>query len=175
MLFQDESTFYQSGIPTRRWAPKGSKPELPIYGTYSKKNVFGFINAINGDSHFQYIDRLNSDCFIQYLNAIMKVYAHSRMIYIVIDNAPGHRSKKVDNFVSMYSNKIKLIKLPPYSPDLNPIETIWREVKKDVVYNTFYPLVQDFHVALTQRLKNFEHNRIINICNINKYKVQSTV
>ena len=140
IFFQDESTFYQSGIPHRTWAVKGTKSLLPIYGTYSKLNTFGIINPISGNSHFQYIKKLNADCFIAFLSLILKEYPNSKKIYLAIDNAPGHRAKKVEDFLKTQNNRLELIKLPPYSPDLNPIETIWREVKKDVDYNTFYPL-----------------------------------
>ncbi|MHA1394242.1 MAG: IS630 family transposase, partial [Promethearchaeota archaeon] len=91
IFFQDESTFCQLGIPRRVWAVKGAKPTLPIYGTYSKLNVFGMINPISGKSHFSFIKRLNGDCFIQFLKLILKEDPNSKKIYIVVDNAPGHR------------------------------------------------------------------------------------
>ena len=49
-----------------------------------------------------------------------------------MDNAPAHRANDVEDFVSE-EKRLELIKLPPYSPDLNPIETVWREVKKETV------------------------------------------
>ena len=52
IFFQDESTFYQSGIPRKKWAIKGSTPELLIYGTRARLNVFGIVNPITGKSHF---------------------------------------------------------------------------------------------------------------------------
>lgn len=167
-MYQDESSFYQSGTIHAKWARKGSKPILKIYGTYSRLNVFGVINPITGQSHFQYIKRLNADCFISYLKAIRREYPNANRIFLIIDNAPGHRAKKVDNFLKEESS-IKIVKLPPYSPDLNPIETVWREVKKDVVYNTFYSLMNDFKTALTKSLRNFQGSRVISLCNIQKY------
>ena len=171
ILYQDESTFYQSGIPRKMYARKGSKPELQIYGTHSKVNVFGIINAITGASHFQYIDRLNADCFLKFLDLILKEYKDSKMIYMVIDNAPGHRANKVRQFEELNKDRLTLIRLPPYSPDFNPIEIVWRELKKDVVYNTFYPFVKDFRDALTSKLRGLEPSRVQSICNISKYGI----
>jgi len=167
-LYQDESSFYQSGTVHTKWSKKGSKPILKIYGTHSRLNVFGVINPITGQSHFQYIKRLNAECFISYLKAIRREYSESNRIFLIIDNAPGHRAKKVDTYLKQEST-IRLVKLPPYSPDLNPIETVWREVKKDVVYNTFYPLMIDFRAALTERLRKFQGKKIISLCNVQKY------
>lgn len=170
ILFQDESTFYQSGLPRKVWAKKGTKPILPIYGTRAKLNVFGIINPLTGQSHFQYIKNLDSDCFILFLKAILKLYAHSKKIYLVIDNASAHKSKKVSKFLLPHKNKLELVFLPPYSPDLNPIEILWRELKKDVVYNTFYPLFDDFKTTLTKSLKYFASARILSICGIDKFR-----
>jgi len=102
IFFQDESTFCQSGIPRRVWAVKGAKPTLPIYGTYSKLNVFGMINPISGTSHFSFIKKLNGDCFIQFLKLILKEYPNSKKIYVIVDNAPGYRAKKVEKFLEKF-------------------------------------------------------------------------
>lgn len=164
LLFQDESTFYQSGLPRKVWAKKGTKPILPIYGTNASLNVFGVINLLKGDSHFQFIKRLNSDCFIQFLKALIKLYGSSKRILLFTDNASAHKSKKVSDFLSSLKGKLELVYLPPYSPDLNPIERVWREVKKEVVYNTFYRYFDDFKGALTKSLRNFRGNRVLSIC-----------
>lgn len=172
VFFQDESTFYQSGLPRRMWSVRGSNPELSIYGTRARLNVFGIINPITGKSHFQYIKQLDADCFINFLELILKEYKDCTKIYLIIDNAPGHRAKKVQKFLDKHNNRLELVKLPPYSPDLNDIEVVWREVKKDVVYNTFYPLFQDFKDALTASLRGFDEDRVKSICNFQKYGVE---
>lgn len=148
------------------WAQKGTKPILPIYGTQAKLNVFGVINPFEGKGHFQYIKTLDSACFIQFLKAILKEYPGSRKIYVVTDNAPAHKSKRVSEFLRSVNSRLDLVYLPPYSPDLNPIEILWREVKKDVVYNTFYRFFDDFKSSLTKSLKNFCSDRILSICGL---------
>ncbi|MBD3253539.1 MAG: hypothetical protein GF383_00520 [Candidatus Lokiarchaeota archaeon] len=62
-----------------------------------------------------------------------------------------------------------LVKLPPYSPDLNPIETVWREIKKEAVYNTFYPLFDQFKKSLTHHLRCFEGEKVKSVCNLERY------
>lgn len=126
--------------------------------------MFGVINLLKGDSHFQFIKRLNSDCFIQFLKALIKLYGSSKRILLFTDNASAHKSKKVSDFLSSLKGKLELVYLPPYSPDLNPIERVWREVKKEVVYNTFYRYFDDFKGALTKSLRNFRGNRVLSIC-----------
>jgi putative transposase len=130
--------------------------------------VFGFINPLSGKSHFQYIKRLNADCFLRFLKAVLKEYPDASKIHIIVDNAPAHRANKIERFESNVE-RLNLIKLPPYSPDLNPIETVWREVKKAAVYNTFYRFFDEFKESLTHHLRNFEGSKVKNICNVEKY------
>ena len=66
------------------------------------------------------------------------------MIYMVIDNAPWHKKayrliqeEKLEEY-SDIRNKIILVKLPPYSPDLNPIEQCWRIARREVTHNTYF-------------------------------------
>ncbi|MHA1821923.1 MAG: transposase [Promethearchaeota archaeon] len=110
--------------------------------------------------------------FIQFLKLILKEYPNAKKIYAVVDNAPWHRAEKVEKFLRSIGNKIELIRIPPYSPDLNPIETLWRAVKKDVVYNTFYPLFKGFKGALRHSLRNFDKGRVKSICNFKKYGIK---
>ena len=172
VLFQDESSFYQSGIPSRCWTQKGTTPTLPIHGSYTRLNVFGAVNPFTGESFFQYISRLNADCFLSFLRGILNVYPDASKIYVVIDNAPGHRANKVREFVARQP-RLVLIRLPPYSPDLNPIETVWREVKRDVVYNTFYATRGDFEEALTRGLQGFAPERVKRICSLKRFGVEA--
>ncbi|MHA1393482.1 MAG: transposase [Promethearchaeota archaeon] len=83
---------------------------------------------------------LDAECFIKFLRLILRKYKGSKKIYLIVDNAPGHRAKKVQKFLSEHEDRLEIIKITPYSPDLNEIEKIWREVKREVVYNTYYPI-----------------------------------
>ncbi|MHA1342324.1 MAG: transposase, partial [Promethearchaeota archaeon] len=122
--------------------------------------------------HFQYIRQLNADCFISFLKLILRKYKDSKKIYLIIDNALGHRAKKVRKFLDKHNDRLEVVKLPAYSPDLNDIELVWREVKKDVVYNTFYALFQDFKDALTRSLRGFNEEQVKSICNFRKYGIK---
>ena len=91
--------------------------------------------------------------FLTFLNAILKECPDAPKIHVIVDNALAHRANNVDDFVSK-EERLELVKLPPYSPDLNPIEVVWREVKKEAVYNTFYPLFAELKESLTHQLRN---------------------
>ncbi|MHA1341664.1 MAG: transposase, partial [Promethearchaeota archaeon] len=111
-------------------------------------------------------------CFISFLKLILRKYKDSKKIYLILDNAPGHRAKKVRKFLDKHNDRLEVVKLPAYSANLNDIEVVWREIKKDVVYNTFYALFQDFKDALTCSLRGFNKERAKSICNFRKYGIE---
>jgi transposase len=74
-------------------------------------------------------------------------------IGLVWDGASGHRGKEL-----VVPTNITLIPLPPYSPELNPVENFWKELKKQGFYNRVFQDMKDVEHLLEKRLKHFEDN-----------------
>lgn len=99
-------------------------------------SVFGALNPIDGEVIFQIADRKNSGSFIGFLELLLKTFPVLD-IYLVVDNATYHRSKMVKEWL-VKNSKIHLIYLPPKSPQLNPVEHLWRWLKGEVAANRTY-------------------------------------
>jgi transposase len=127
VFFLDEAgvrTDYHSGTT---WAPIGETPI--VKGTGSRLSV-NMISAINtrGKLHFSFIEgSLDSAAFIDYLKKLLADIEGK--IFLIVDGASPHRSKKTKDFVKSTKGRLKLFHLPPYSPELNPDEWIWKSVK----------------------------------------------
>jgi len=83
-------------------------------------------------------------------------YFMASMIYIILDNARYHYSKEVKAFSK--GNKIKLVFLPTYSPNLNLIERLWKFFKKKVLYNSYYEDIDSFRKACVKFFNNIEQH-----------------
>jgi len=149
----DESGFYLSGIPHKTWTIRGTKPILPIHGSYERLNVIGAIDPINNKGLYQYIKKLDYINFGYFLEYIIKQFPNINKIYIILDNARAHHAKALNPLLKTLQDKIELVFLPPYSPDLSEIETVWQNIKGEVVYNGFYSSFEDFKEALTNSLE----------------------
>jgi transposase len=171
ILFQDESSFSFSPEPHRMWAVKGSRPILPIHGGRKRQNVIGAIDPVSDQGFFQRIENLNAKTFLQFLRGILAQYPSHFKIYMVVDNAKPHHANLLQLFLEQNRERIELIYLPPYSPDLNPIEGIWQDVKKDAVHNQFSPTYDEFQEKLTVSLKKMSRSegKIKQRCNLEKY------
>ena len=94
---------------------------------FDTKSVKTF-GALTADKiYMQIYDTLGSDAFIDFLKKMFKI--HGRFV-MILDNAPGHTSKTLNNFIKSMHSKIVLIYLPPHTPQLNPIEPRWTVLKR---------------------------------------------
>jgi transposase len=89
---------------------------------------------------------LNAESMIRFFQKIEEAYPEKRKIHIFCDNAPYYRNKEVKQHLE--TSKISLHFLPPYSPNLNPIERLWKWMKERVIYNTYYEHFEDFKGAI---------------------------
>lgn len=123
IFFLDESIFPLKSYLTRGWYPIGSRPVQKYIQTPSQKTcVFGALGKQ------KVITKLSQKANgRKYLAFIKRIYKSHKKLCLIVDNAPWHLTKNVMSFIRM--NHIKLIRLPPYSPELNPIEQYWKNVK----------------------------------------------
>ncbi len=124
--FFDESAPQTTANTVRLWSFR--KPEIIKDTSKYRANTFGFY-SLNGNSAVVFQDHSKKENIILFLKTIRESNPE-KPIKVILDNFRSHHSKAVTD--SAESLDIKLIFLPPYSPDLNPIEFIWKSVKRAV-------------------------------------------
>lgn len=131
IFFCDEAgvrTDYHSGTT---WAPVGQTPI--VQGTGNRKSV-NMISAVSprGKLHFSFVDgNVNAANFIEYLKKLM--HDIPRPIFLIVDGHPAHTAQATREFVQGTEGRLNLYFLPPYSPELNPDEWVWKNIKHDRV------------------------------------------
>lgn len=123
IAYLDESIFALTPHIIRSIFPTGSRPTIKIINDpHQKLCVFGAL--FKNKTAVKISDKINS---IKFLSFIRKLYKHHKKLCIVVDNARWHLTKKVLSFIK--ENEIKIIRLLAYSPELNPIEQYWKNIK----------------------------------------------
>jgi transposase len=134
VYFADEAgvrSDYHSGTT---WAPVGQTPVVRTTGTRHSINMISAVTA-KGAMHFTtFTGKMNSDVFIAYCRDLL--HDDGGIVFLVIDGHPVHRSRAVKEFAASTEGKLRLFFLPPYSPELNPDEWVWKNVKHDRVGKT---------------------------------------
>ena len=116
----------------RTWGKKG---ETPIVLSTGQRRGMSMISAITSRGHLRFMvledGSVNADAFIEFVKRLL--VGVKRKIFLIVDGGPAHRAKKTKAFVESLQGKLRLFFLPPYSPDRNPDELVWKHVKADTV------------------------------------------
>jgi transposase len=152
-LPKDTAIFFMDGVhpthniqPAYGWIETGIRKEIPANSGRSRINLSGAIDIINYQVVTQEDKTLNAVATISFLKKIEDACPDKNRIYVYCDNAPYYRNKDVTKYLE--TSKIQLHFLPPYSPNLNPIERLWKWMKERVIYNTYYEFFDEFRSAV---------------------------
>jgi transposase len=154
ILFGDEASFPQWGTLTYTWAKRGEQPTVKTSGIRKGYKVFGLIDYFTGRLFYQgYEGRLTSESYSQFLKSVLdKAQQH---IILVQDGARYHTSKAMQQFFAEHKERLTVYPLPSYSPDYNPIEKLWKEIKKDGTHLHYFPTFQDLITKVEEVLLTF--------------------
>jgi len=133
VFFQDEARFGQQGTNTRVWAPTGSRPRAVRQTQYDYLWVIGAVCPETGQAEGLLSPRLNTDVINIFLEQFSRTLADDEHAVMVWDGAGFHRSGRLQ-----VPKNVTLIRLPPYSPELNPIENLWHFLKSHHWSNRVY-------------------------------------
>ncbi len=125
--FGDEAGVRSDAHSGTTWAPKGQTPVVSTTGARFGLNVISAVNR-RGALRFMCVDgKVNADVFIEFLRRLVESAGHP--VYLVVDGHPTHKAVKTQKFVASMQGRLKLFFLPGYSPDLNPDELVWNNLK----------------------------------------------
>lgn len=141
------------------WIIKGVRKLLPQTGRQYRLNIMGGI-CLNGHKLiYEEAEKINTDSIKHFLSRLRKKHKDNKNIHVIWDNAGYHKSKEVIAFAKTLS--IELHYLPPYSPNLNPIERLWKIMHERVSANQYYEKFSEFTLAIRKFLKSIGRRKKI--------------
>lgn len=154
IFFGDESGVRSDHHAGRTWAIKGQTPIVRQTGRRFSVNMISAISA-RGEMRFMVTNRrMNSALFIEFLKRLMK--GMRTPVFLIVDGHPSHRAKAVKQFLISLNGKLRLFSLPPYSPELNPDELVWNDVKTNAVGRSEIKRPEDLHSIAVGRLRHLQ-------------------
>lgn len=163
VLFMDAVHPQHNTMAAYGWIKRGEERELPTNSGRERLNLHGVMNAETLELTVIESETVDDDSTIQLLEMLENKYALAVTIFVILDNAKYHYSRKVRRFLE--KSRVKLIFLPSYSPNLNLIERLWKFFKKKVLYNTYYEKLEDFRQACIKFFRNIKsyHNELTSL------------
>lgn len=156
----DEVRIMLEAITRRAWLKKGEKTVVKVKRSKDYQNYLGFLNQKTFKCHLFPIAWGKQDEIIRATGEFLKLYPGKR-ICIIWDNATCHKGKLLREELKKGGllDRVHLVALPPYAPDMNPIEHVWKRGKDEISntqFETFESTKEEFEVAITSREFHYE-------------------
>jgi transposase len=131
------------------------QPRVETYGLRKTAHLFGAVALDDARFTYQFAPVFNGHTFHVFLKLLVRRY-RGRKLFVVIDNGPCHwLDPEGREWLVRNRHLVELHRLPPYSPELNPIEGVWKTTRRRTTHNRFYPTVEQRDAALAKTFTAF--------------------
>lgn len=157
--FQDETRVGQQGSTTRLWARKGTRPRAFKQQQFTYTYLYGAVCPASQLAVGLALPNANGECMKLHMQAISEAVPKGRHALVIMDGAGWHQE-------NLDLHNVTVLKLPPYSPELNPCEQIWRYLKEHFLSNRCFDDYDSILDAVCQAWNQFslDKERILSLC-----------
>ena len=131
LYFCDEAGVRTDFHAGTTWAPVGQTPVVEVTGERGGVNMISAISPAGALKFDVFVGRFDATVFVEFLTKLM--HDAPGPVYLILDNLSVHKAEAVKKYVASLNGRLKLFFLPSYSPELNPDEWVWKNVKHDQV------------------------------------------
>ena len=157
LMFQDEAGFGRINKPKYCWCKKGFRPSVPCHHVREYRYAYGAVEPLTGESFFLIMPYCDTECINMFLQELSKKYADD-VIILVCDGAGWHKSKSLT-----IPKNIEIVFIPPYTPEMNPIEQIWEEIREKGFRNECFRTLTKVVDRLCDTIRSLSVDTIMSI------------
>ncbi len=152
----DECHFQQHGSRCTMWVPPEEKDPVVLHAPTRKSvSLFGAVNLSTGKLIHSASPVFNAETFAAFLRMLSKHGGKLKKIIVVLDNARYHHAVLLKAWLKKNKRRLCLLFLPPYSPELNPIERVWKLTRRNCTHNQYFPSLDCLVKCVKERLNNW--------------------
>ena len=152
LMFQDEARFGRMSDPRSCWAPAPHRPVVNLALVREFRYEYAAVSPWDGALDFMTAEKMNTENMSLFLGQVSEAH-QDQFIVMVVDGASSHRSKELE-----IPKNVSFIRLPPYSPELNPAEQIWNNIRREYfanrVFDTLDAAIAQAEFGLTEMATN---------------------
>lgn len=135
VFYQDEADLHLNPKIGATYLKYGRQPIVLTPGKNVKRYIFGALNARTGQLVSGVVEHKNAVMFVEFLKYLRTIYSDAKRLHLVLDNYTIHKAHVVTRYLATLKGRIVLHFLPPYSPDDNLIERLWKQMHAHVTRN----------------------------------------
>ena len=153
VMFQDEARFGRISDTRRCWCPKPARPLCYSMVTQEYTYAYGAVSVIDGEFDSLILPHVNGDWMQVFVNEVSSRHPLDRIV-MILDGAGWHTSGLLT-----IPNNMRLVSLPPYAPELNPMEHLWDDLREKSFHNRVFDSIDALENHLEASLREMEHDR----------------
>lgn len=136
--------------------PEETDPVLLHAPTRKSVALFGAVNLRRGRLVAQQNAKFDANSFKDFLVRLLRHRSPGRRMIVILDNARYHHARLLASFLREHRRELRLDFLPPYSPDLNPIERVWKLARRMCTHNQYFPHLEDLIDAVSGQMRAWQ-------------------
>lgn len=156
LFCQDECRLGLMPVTRDRITRPGVKPIQQVKPAYKYYYLYGAIEPETGQRFLMEYHRLNSEGFQRFLDGFAQAFPYSHNL-MILDNGSFHKAKKL-----VVPANVGLVFLPPYSPELNPVERFWQDLKEHMAFD-FYETLADLRQVIRIRCARYTDEAVASL------------
>lgn len=151
IFFGDEAGVRSDHHAGTTWAVKGKTPVVSSTGARFGLNL---ISAVSAQGEFRFMTIKGQVGAVQFIDFIKRLlHGTQRTVFLIVDGHPAHKAKMVARFIETVKERFQLFLLPPYSPELNPDERVWNDLKNNAIGKQAITSPQQLQSAVISHLR----------------------
>lgn len=158
VFFFDEGRFGIRSTLTRMWAKKGTPLNVKIKQGYQSFYMYSAVSPHKGDDFSLILPQVNTEMMNIFLEELSNAYSEYTIL-LIMDQAGWHKSKELN-----IPPNIQIEFLPPYSPELNPVERLWKWIKKEVVHNKVFATLEQLIESVSNVYQKLSPEKFTRLC-----------
>jgi len=156
ICYEDECHFQQHGSRCKMWIPPEEMDPIVLHAPTKKSmSLFGAVYASTGKMVSMTTGVFNAETFLMFLKRILKTRRKGRKIILIVDNARYHHAIMIKPWLNKNKNKIQLLFLPAYSPNLNHIERVWKMARRICTHNRYFATLGEVIDCVGKQMKKW--------------------
>lgn len=160
VLFFDESRFGTHSKIGCGWFECGTRPQVPLKIGYKNFYLYSGVDIKDGSNFSLILPKVDTEHMNVFLSELSKEYSSDK-IAVIMDRAGWHKSKALK-----VPENIAILYLPPYCPELNPVERLWLYIKNNILANKLYDTLEDLELVLCEFMSGLQNDVVQNICKV---------
>lgn len=158
LMFQDEARFGLISDTRRCWCPAPYRPVCRTSVTHEYTYAYAAVSVADGDLDTLILPHVNGMCMQIFINEVAARHPDRRIV-MVVDGAGWHRAKFA------LPDNLRLMTLPPYSPELNPVEHLWEDLREKSFHNRVFDCIGSLenHLEISLRKLELDRDRVNSI------------